>query len=918
VFRLAFKNAKSHLGRFLLSIIAVALGTSFIIATFCFQTAINSTIDSAYASSLNADLFVRGDPEAQSSISVSQLSGITQNRQQIDVSLAEKICQLPDVQAAYPNINKSIVVVGKDDKPIYSLGTVMLRGIPENFLQFSGWTLESGQLPQADNEIVLEKQTAIQGNLSVGDTTKIVDDKDILDVRIAGILKAPLLAPGELLVGMNQSQAEKRYISDGKVSQIAVWGKFTGEKTSASVDNLRDEIKNILPDDSHAEVISGDQMRQELSQNVKDNIGFVNTFIIIFAIIALFVGCFIIANTFSMIVHESLREYAMLRAIGASSKQVFSTVIFQALVIGGFGSAIGTFLGTVLIQIIPIILKNFGTDINISALPNIWQILIVFAVGISISIISAIFPARKAGKTPPVQAMSEAALPKPIGVGRIIVGGYFFISSLFSIIIITNFDYFTNTLGLHSLKNYESFLASGAASGMILAALLLSPLFIKPVIWVLSSPLVLLSRVSGKLAKGNILRNFKSSANTSSALLIGVALVVCCSVLAASVQTSVSSIITNNIKSDFIILSQNLRMPKSVTDKVKQDNSLASVDPLYISQLKINSEAAPIISVEDTFFKNNLDLATFSYIGDPNEALEKGELIVPKYLATSQNFVLGQYITINGVDKDKVEKDKKIIEQNVKKSILEWTQKNLKQPDNSIIEQIKNDETKKVMPDLPVVEKQFKIGCIADIMVMPGIVINHKDFDAITMSEQQMLFRIFVNLKTGENSEIVKNELQNKVKDYYTISVLDKNGLNSILGSTINIVLNLIYGLLALSILIALLGIVNTLTLSVVQRTREIGLLKAIGLSNGGLTLMLGLESFLIAIFGTILGVVLGINGAVATQKGLKDSGLSDLTISYNNIAIFVGFVVIFSVIACLLPARRAKKLPILEAIAAD
>ncbi|MDR3127904.1 MAG: FtsX-like permease family protein [Bifidobacteriaceae bacterium] len=913
MFRLTLKNAKAHLGKFILSIVAVALGTSFIVATFCFQTMINSTVDSAYASSQNADVFVRGPVNKDASSALSFGSGLTSSRQSINANLVDDIKKVPGVLMAYPNINRSITLVGKDNKPVHSLGQVMVRGITDNFLQFSNWKLLNGGLPNGDNEIILEKQTADIAHLSVGDTTKVVDDSGPRDVKITGILEAPSHTPGELLIGMSQTTVEKKYLVDDMVSQIAVWGK-----SGISQIDLAKQVQQYLPANSKAEAVTGNVVREEGSKNIKDNIGFVQNFIIIFAIIALFVGCFIIANTFSMIVQESLREYAVLRAIGASIRQVWQIVILQALVIGLFGSLLGIILGSVLIQIIPAILSVLGSQIDTIIYPNPSQIAIVFFIGIVVSLAAAIFPARKAGSVSPIAAMTEAVLPVKLGKIRVVFGFLFLFIGLPCLIIIDNYDWFISLSQNYFFNDYKTYLAGVGSAAVTLSALLLAPLIIRPLVWLLSLPIVWVSKVGGKLARNNIIRSFKASANTASALLIGIALVSCCAVLASSAQSSVASMVNNNIKADLVVIDENLKLPETVADKIVTNSAVDKVDNLYMTQLKVNNKPLPIIGIDKTFFTRDIDINNVPYTGDPIYAINHNEIVLPKMITEANNYHLGQMIKIYGVDNAKLEAQKKQTASEIKQKLTEFAMANMKQPSQSDIDVITKQVTSKNISSLPTKAYNYKIGAIVDTYLLLGVVMNNVDFDKLTVSNQRFLLRLFVNLKPNNNLDVVKNQLQNSVKDFYTVSVLDKSGLNNMAASIINIILGLLYGLLALSVLIALLGIVNTLTLSVVQRTREIGLLKAIGLSNAGLTLMLGVESLLIAVFGILVGITIGINAAVAIQKALSSSGFSALSIPYGQILIFVGLGAGFAILACLFPARRAKKMPILDAIAAE
>lgn len=335
--KIGLRDARAHFGRFVMSIIAIALGVSFVVGSFCFREMMNNQVSDMMGTSADHDVYVRGSKEVKSDSSgLMAASSSSKTYNTINVDLASTIGDVKGVKSAEVVYSVSgTVLVGKDGAAVSTMGAPTLAVGFGKDVPWRSATFTSGTYPTSDDEIALHSFAAEKANLKVGDKTKVVYPDGPKDVTVTGIFDLDSSLAGAIMIDIPPSLA-KTYATQqsddpDKTDQIGIYGNLKTPLDEQAQQELADRINKALPAGSKAHAITGNQLRDESTQSTQEALGFVQPLILIFAVIALFVGSFIIANTFSMIVRESMRGYAVLRSIGASPAQVFTTVIVQAL-----------------------------------------------------------------------------------------------------------------------------------------------------------------------------------------------------------------------------------------------------------------------------------------------------------------------------------------------------------------------------------------------------------------------------------------------------------------------------------------------------------------------------------------------------------------------------------------------------------
>lgn len=426
--KIGLRDARAHFGRFVMSIIAIALGVSFVVGSFCFREMMNNQVSDMMGTSADHDVYVRGSKEVKSDSSgLMAASSSSKTYNTINVDLASTIGDVKGVKSAEVVYSVSgTVLVGKDGAAVSTMGAPTLAVGFGKDVPWRSATFTSGTDPTSDDEIALHSFAAEKANLKVGDKTKVVYPDGPKDVTVTGIFDLDSSLAGAIIIDIPPSLA-KTYATQqsddpDKTDQIGIYGNLKTPLDEQAQQELADRINKALPAGSKAHAITGNQLRDESTQSAQEALGFVQPLILIFAVIALFVGSFIIANTFSMIVRESMRGYALLRSIGASPAQVFTTVIVQAIMLGVVGSGIGIGLGWGMVKGIVAMMGQMGTPMTGSSNPSVSDMLVGLAVGLIVTLIGAALPASRAAMAPPIQAMNETVNPEKPVLTRGIIG----------------------------------------------------------------------------------------------------------------------------------------------------------------------------------------------------------------------------------------------------------------------------------------------------------------------------------------------------------------------------------------------------------------------------------------------------------------------------------------------------------------
>ena len=743
-----------------------------------------------------------------------------------------------------------------------------------------------------------------------------------------------------------QTYATQQSDDPDKTDQIGIYGNLKTPLDEQAQQELADRINKALPAGSKAHAITGNQLRDESTQSAQEALGFVQPLILIFAVIALFVGSFIIANTFSMIVRESMRGYAVLRSIGASPAQVFTTVIVQAIVLGVVGSGIGIGLGWGMVKGIVAMMGQMGTPMTGSSNPSVSDMLVGLAVGLIVTLIGAALPASRAAMAPPIQAMNETVNPeKPvltrgiIGTTMIVVGALTWAWTCR--IAVADGD--PTLIGW--LNDFASWTGTGwplgvGAALIVIGVIVAGPAWVSPAGAVLGWIPAHVFQVTGRLATRNLSRHKRRTSNTAAALFVGVAIVSCLSVVATSAKASVNDIVDTGLKADFSISSAaSGQIPDNAVEAIKGVDGLKSVSSnrmIFGAKYDGKQVKGMTFAAQDSLFTDVF--APEIIAGDANKALRGGELVVGEDIADDQGWKVGDTVKVSTenttVDEEATAQAQADYQTQVQAQIQSLTEEaqKLALAGDAAGAQAKSDEIQQVTQQAQNVDpatlvktkqvtvtKKLKVGAIISNSVYRSCVFVNDDLgDQLGTKQTMFTMQMYLVAKPGENLDKLEQRIKKAVKPYYVISVMNRDEYKSTMGSMVDQILLVLYALLALSIVIAIFGIVNTLALSVSERTKEIGLLRAIGTSRGQVRGMLGIEASIIAVFGTVMGMVVGVAAGAVIRAVYEADGLSVLSIPWDQLGVFLVLSILVGLIASVSPASRALKQPVLDAVASE
>ena len=606
------------------------------------------------------------------------------------------------------------------------------------------------------------------------------------------------------------------------------------------------------------DVVTGKKLVQENQSQIGKALGFLNTGLLIFAFVALIVGAFIIYNTFSIVVAQRTREMALLRAIGASTRQVLGSIISESIVIGVLASAIGVVGGIGLAIGLRAAMSLLGIDLPGSgAVVPAKAVIIGMLVGTIVTLLSSIVPARKAARVPPVAALRDVAIEQPIRKGvRLAVGGGLGVIGVVALL--------SGLFGSGSIW----FVILGAAL-IFVGVFVLGPLYARFVSSVLGAPIARIKGVTGTLARENAGRNPKRTAVTAAALMIGVALVGFITVFASSAKKSFLGAIDQQITSDYVVNSGGSFGGTGLSPKLDQQ----------IARLPVIAASTPV-RVGPAKVGKNVDLIAAV---DP----------VPAQQLFHLNPVAGSLsdLGLDGIAVSKKDADKN-----------HW----------------------KIGSRIPVKfartgSTQLRVAMIYDLkqLVLPGgNLISIKGYEE--HFAQQLDALIFAKLKPGVTPEQGRQAIEPLLKKYPTAKLQDNAQYKADQTKTLNQLLGLIYGLLIFAVIIAFIGIANTLALSIHERTREIGLLRSVGMGRRQVRSMIRWESVIISLLGTFLGLAIGLFFGWCVVVALHDQGITTFDPGAPTQILIVLIAGISGVVAAILPARRAAKLDVLRSISSE
>jgi putative ABC transport system permease protein len=885
------------------------LGISFMTSAFSLRAMMGDEISGAFNSNVTADVYVTsmasdenpngggGGSSMMSMVSMG-IAGSSDNTG-IPISMADLIKTLPDVSYATPRYKASIVLVDKNDIAISPLeNQVVAQGYnSEDVDNIRSVSNIQGTMPNNKNEIALESATASETGYKIGDTVKIVYDSDVYKLKVSAIYTLDNVAMGTLNTYIDNNWARDLFSTNSNVNQILVWST-NSKATDADDLILKSAIESKLRlnySNSNYKVETKADLIAENTLSTEQMLGFVQTFVLVFALIALFVSSFIISNTLSMLVNFRLKEYALLRALGSSPIQVYTTILIQAIILGIVGAGLGILLGVGFLNVISLGLTAAGVDIGVIPPPSVQDTVFCVIVGIIVCLIASIVPGRRAANISPIEAFAQV---NPTEKSIALRGFFGLILTIIGVITLSIAGFLGSkdpdqVLSYDFLNNLDPNTALGIGAAItVVGVLIVSPLFVSVLVPPLSFILKPFNKNLLLLAKQNILSSKRRTSLTASSLIICIALVACITVVTESAKTSIDKMMDSTVKSDFFIMANGDEVSSSVIKDLRQSKDIKTVIPIYMSMLEVEGRTMPVRGADNNFWTDMID------VKHPEEyvkAFENGDAVIGEEYSKKNHLYVGDEMT-------------------VKSTIAHG-----KPLDYEKLQKMDPIEAAKIVNKsnfrLEKVTKKIKVGIVSDDKNIENVLVSNKSLAKLTSESQRFSPMAYIRLAPGVGLEQGRSAVEKVLKPYYIYSIMDKEQLKSMFSGILDSVLNILYAMLVLSLIISILGIVNTMSLTVSSRTREIGLLRAIGLSKPQVNVMLMFESVIISVFATVIGMIMGVFIGMKIQATEANSGLAELGVPYEMLAICLIASIIVGVISSIMPARKAKKLDILSAI---
>ncbi len=857
--RVTWKGLLAHKLRFVLTGIAVILGVAFISGTFVFTATIQQTFNDLIANIYKGtDAQVRG---VQAFKSDRGGPGSSSARPPLPVAVESVVRTAPGVDASAGNVqieyaqlvNAKGKVIGNPGQGAPSLGFGW-----DPVAQLNQFHIVAGGRPPANgNEIVIDKGSASKGHFHVGQEAKVLTGLPPKLYKIVGIARfgtADNLA-GASIVLFTIPEAQRVAGIPGKYDTISI-----AARSGVSQEAVAANVRRALAQHGYGnlEVVTGKKLIQENQSQIDKALGFLNTALLIFGLVALVVGAFIIYNTFSIVVAQRTREMALLRAIGASTGQVLWSIVSESAVIGVIASAVGVGGGIALAIGLRAVMKALGIDLPGSgAVVPATAVVTGMLVGVGVTLLSSIAPARGAARVPPVAALRDVAVERPIRRGvRLAIGASTGIVGLVSLM-----------LGLFGSSGIW-FVVAGAVL-VFIGVFVLGPLYARFVSSLLGVPIARIKGVTGQLARENAGRNPRRTAVTAAALMIGVALVGFIAVFAASTKQSFLGAIDSQIKSDYIVNSGGSFGGTGLSPKLDAEIAKLPVirasTPVRVGVAQVNKHVEFLVAVDPIPAEQLFDLKPFA--GRLSDLGADG-IAVSRKQADKNHWKLGSEIPV---------KFARTGSTHLRVAMI-YDLKNLVLPGNDLI-------------SIQGYQKHFG---------------------------QQLDALIFAKLKPGVSAARGRNAIDPLLAPYPTAKLQDNAQYKADQVKNLNQLLGLIYALLIFAVIIAFIGIANTLALSIHERTREIGLLRAVGMGRRQVRSMIRWESVIIALLGTLIGIAIGFFFGWCVVAALHDQGITRFDPAIGTLFAIVVFAALSGIVAAVFPARRAAKLDVLRSIASE
>ena len=843
-----FRSMVAHKLRLLLTTASIALGVALLAGTLILTNTMGIAFDMLFGKiSSGTDAVVRTHAPYAST------EGVGTDRGPISASVLDQVRQVDGVRTAEGSVSGYALLTDNHGRAITTNGGAPTNGysMPADEKLRGQVELLSGHAPRGPHEVAIDASSAEDHDIALGSDIKVLFQGPTEEFTVVGTVgygDGIKDLGGTTSAYFDTATAQKVLGTPGQFDAIDV-----SAEDGVSQAQLAHRLSAVVP--SGTEAVTGAHVAAENAAATKENFKIVGLVFGVFAAIALFVGSFIIWNTFTMTVTQRQREIALLRAIGARRRQVLGGLLLEALVLGLAASAAGIGLGIGVAKGLKALMDAIGLALPFTALqiPSsaIWA---SFVVGTGVTVVAALVPARRATKVLPIEALREstpgaekASLRRGVvGVALVGAGAAGMLSSLYG-------DAPFKVFGLGLL----------AAMVGVLVAL---PLAVRPLAAAIAAPLRLRG-MPGELARQNATRNPRRTSATAAALMVGLTLVVSMGVFASSLKASFSDVLADRTDADLYVATSSAAAPgfsPAAVEAVKAVDGVAEVSANGWGEARFAGESSSYSAVDPTNADDvmNLDVSQGSFTD-----LGKDGVVVSKSAATSHGWHLGDTVT------------------------AQFAQS--------------GDHT------LRIVGVYDAKGWIGDDFV---ISVDEQN----SFAGPQLVSTALVTLDKGADADQVQDAIDAALADHPDAQVLDRAGYQKVATGFIDALLTLVTVMLALAVLIALLGIVNTLALSVFERTRELGLLRAVGMTRGQVRAMVRWESAVISLIGAVSGTILGIGIGLALSQVLKDEGIKSVSVPTGQIVVYLVVAAVAGVLAAVGPARSAAKVDVLKAVVTD
>ena len=833
-----------HKLRLFLTVTAVTVGVAFVSGTFVLSDTMSKAFDELYAGlTKGVDVSVKAKP------AYNDISTQGQTRP-LDESLVKTVADTPGVTAAQGGVTGFALILDKHGKPVQPGGAPTLGASVGTDHRLAGdFSFRAGHAPHGPGEVALDAGTARKAGYHVGDTVKVVFQDGTGSFTVVGLVgfgKTDSLA-GATLAGFDLPTAQQRLDKLGKVDQIDVLGDAT-----VTPAQLRDAIAKRLPAD--VEALTGAQVADQSSQAIRDGLGIFTKVLLVFAAVSLLVGSFVIWNTFNVLVAQRRRETALLRAVGATRRQVLGGIVFEALVVGLVSAVIGLLAGVGLAVGIRGLLAAIGIEVpTTSAAVEPRTVLAAFLVGVVVTVVAAVVPALSATRVGPVEALREAqAVTTGVGRLRALIGWAVLALGIAGMVVCIAVG---GQPGLTALSTLVAF------AGMVTTG----PLLARGIARLADRG----PRGGGwRMAARNIARAPQRAAATALALTIGLTVVSAVAVTAASTKASVADIVNEGNRSDLILKAAGqgaAGFSPAVADVLRRRDDVRAVVEMRFTGARVQGDSTYLAGLQTDGITDVADLGVRD--GDLAD-FGTGSMLLGTKQAAALGLAPGDDVAITFPETGKV--------------------------------------TLRVAATF---ENESIIGS--------PYVVSLTDYAANVTSKLDRA--LLVRDADGADKAAVQADVEKALAaDYPNVDVKNPAELTKQSQDSIDQLLGLVTALLLLAVIVAILGIVNTLVLSVVERTRELGLMRAVGATRKQVRTVVRRESVLMSLLGAGTGIALGTLAGVALSRAMVDSGVRTISVPVPTLVVYIVVAAVVGVLAAVGPARRASRVDVLRAITVE